>query len=71
MRGAIQLHPFGTSAEQSETRVPKMCNFIPPQALIQQLYNYYYFILLLNYRAIFDTSADQSEACVLKECIKK
>ena len=29
-----------------------------------------YFILLLKYRAIFDTSAKQSEAHVLKWCIK-
>ena len=47
----------------------KGCNFIAPQALIQQLY-YQYFILLLNYRAIFDTSAKWSEAHMLKGCIK-
>ena len=60
------MHPFGTSAERS-----KGCNFIAPQALIQQLY-YYYFILLgtYNYRAIFDTSAERSEAHVLKGYIK-
>ena len=47
----------------------KGCNFIAPQALIQQLY-YYYFILLLNYRAIFVTCAERSEAHMLKRCIK-
>ena len=47
----------------------KGCNFIAPQALIQQLY-YQYFILLLNYRAIFDTSAQRSDAHVLKGYIK-
>ena len=54
-RRAITLHPFSTSAEQSEAPMQKGCNFITPQALIQQLY-YQYFILLLNYRVIFDTS---------------
>ena len=46
---AIKLHPFGTSAKQSEAQacMPKGDNFIAPQALIPQLY-YYYFILLLN-----------------------
>ena len=39
--GAIKLHPFGTSAEQSEERLPKVCNFIAPQALIQQLVLYF------------------------------
>ena len=53
-RGAMKLQPFGTSAEQSEARMSKWCNFNPPQAIIQQLY------LLLNYRAIFDTSAKRS-----------
>ena len=57
VRGAIKLHSFGTSAEQSEERIPNWYNFIAPQVLIQQLY-YQYFILLLNYRAIFDTSAE-------------
>ena len=68
-RGAIELHPFGTSAKQSAACVPKTCNFIVPQALIQQLY-YLYFIFLLSYRAIFYTSDEQSETHVQKECIK-
>ena len=46
----------------------KECNLIVNQALMQQLY-YWNFILLLNYRAIFDTSAERSEAHVLKGCI--
>ena len=37
-RGAIKLHPFGTSAERNEICVMKGCDFIAPQALIQQLY---------------------------------
>ena len=37
-RGAIKLHLFGTSAELSEACMPKGCNFIAPQVLIQQLY---------------------------------
>ena len=58
------------SAKQSETRILKRCNFIPPQAFIQQLY-YKYFILLLDKRTIFDASADRSEAHMLmKGCIK-
>ena len=68
-RGAIELHPFGTSAKQSAACVPKTCNFIVPQALIQQFY-YLYFILSLNSRAIFDISAERSEAYLLKGCIK-
>ena len=47
-RGKIKLHCFDTSAERSEARMLKGCNFIAPQAFIQQLYYYYYFILLLN-----------------------
>ena len=47
----------------------KWCNFIMPQALIQQLY-YYYLILLLNHRSIFDRTTKRSEAHVLKGCIK-
>ena len=36
-RGAMKLHPFGTSAERSKAHVPKGCNFIAPQALFHQL----------------------------------
>ena len=39
VRWAIKLHTFGSSAEQMQgTHMPngKGCNFIPPQALIQQ-----------------------------------
>ena len=32
-RGALKLHPFSTSAERSEARVLKGCNFNAPQAL--------------------------------------
>ena len=42
----------------------KGCNLIASLALIQQLY-YQYFTLLPNYRAIFDTSSERSEAHVL------
>ena len=56
-RVAIKLHPFVTSAEWSGACMPKGCNFIALEALIPQLY-YYFFILLLNYRAIFDTHAE-------------
>ena len=49
----------------------KGCNFIVPQALtytaIVLLVLYF---IAFNYRAIFDTNAERSEACVLKECIK-
>ena len=49
--------------------VPKECNFIALQSIIQQFY-YQYFSALLNYKEIFDTSAEQSDAHVLKGCIK-
>ena len=51
-RGVMKLLFLCTNAEQSKKRVPKGCNFIVPQALIQQLY-YSYFILLLNQRDQF------------------
>ena len=63
------MRPFCTRVKQSEAHVLMGCNVIASQALIQQLY-YLYFILLLNYRAIFNTSAEQSEAHVLEGCIK-
>ena len=58
-KGSIKLHPYDTSAERSEAHVPKGSNFIAPQAPYQQqLYVLLvYFILLLNYGTIFDTSA--------------
>ena len=65
MRGTLKLQPFGTSAEQREARLPKGGNFSVLQALIQQSINNNisrYFILLPNYRAIFDASARGSEA---------
>ena len=46
--------------------VYRRCAILLP---LKQLY-YYYFILLLNYRAIFDTSAKKSEAHMLKVGIK-
>ena len=53
----MKLHSFGTSAERSEERVmPKGCNFIAPQALIQQLYYKYFILLLKNFQKAFDFS---------------
>ena len=52
--------------------MPKGCNFIALQTLIQQLYYWQllYFIAF-NYRAIFDTyNVERSEAHVLKGCIQ-
>ena len=35
----MKLHPFGTSVDRSKAHVPKVCNLIAPEALIQQLYH--------------------------------
>ena len=50
--------------------MPKGCNFIAPQALLNQQLYYENFILLLKYRAIYDTSSERSVADELNECIK-
>ena len=69
-RGAIILHPFGASAERSKACMPKGCNFIAPQALIQHCYLIILYFIPELYRAIFDTSANRSETHALKGCIK-
>ena len=50
-RGANKLHPFSTSAELSETCVPKGCNFIDPQALIQELLNNFWYKCWAKWRS--------------------
>ena len=42
VRGAIKLHPYGTSAEQIEACILEWCNFIPPQALSISIIEFFY-----------------------------
>ena len=67
MRGAIKLHPFGTSAEQTHVEVVQ---FNSPSSTYPAILLLVQYFILLIYGASFDTSAKRNEACVLKGCIK-
>ena len=61
VRGAILLHPFGTHTEGVQFYCPSSSY---PAIVLLELYS-----LLLNYKAIFDTSAERIEAHMVKVCI--